>query len=176
MSWTFLTFITSICWGLDNLVSTLLSLKVQSWGRWWSSIILQTSTDMTSLRHCSCQVEGDRKLMRQPLVHSQRLDSLVRVSSCFLVRDEQGLVAYFQASCWGHFWVGTLLHFSIFSWATWPILCLGLFRTLWDYWAYKTGIKDMLCHEFFYSSWALVVSRNKMNPWVLINIYDRIWV
>ena len=37
---------------------------------------------MIALGHCSRQVEGDRKLMVQPLVHSQRLGSLIRVSSC----------------------------------------------------------------------------------------------
>ena len=57
---------------------------------------------MTAFGHYSCQVEGGRKLIGQPLVHSQRLGSLVRVSSCFLVRDEQGLVVHSQsfASCW----------------------------------------------------------------------------
>ena len=149
MSWTFLTFIASICWDLDNLVSTLLPLEVQSWGRWWSSIILQTSVDMTAIGHCSRQVEGGRKLMGQPLVHPHMFDSLVGVSSCFLVKDEQGLVAHFQASCWGPFWARTLLHFSTFSWAASPFLCLGLFPTSWDSWAYKMGIKDMLWHEFF---------------------------
>ena len=84
---------------------------------------------MKALGHCSHQVEGGRKLMGQPLVHSQRLGSLVRVFSCFLVRDDQGPVAYFQASCWGPFWAGTLLHFNTFNWATWPFLCLGLFPT-----------------------------------------------
>ena len=84
---------------------------------------------MKALGHCSHQVEGGRKLIGQPLVHSQRLGSLVGVSSCFLVRDEQGLVAYFQASCWGTFWAGTFLHFSTFSWATWPFFYLGLFPT-----------------------------------------------
>jgi len=39
--------------------------------------------------------------MEQPLVHPQRLGSLVGAFSCTLVRDEQGLVAHFQASCWG---------------------------------------------------------------------------
>ena len=147
MSWTFLTFIASICWDLDNLVSAPLPLEIQSWGRWWTSlIILQTSADMTALEHCSRQVESGRKLMGQPLVHPQRLGSLVWVSSCFLVKDEQGLVAHFQAAFWG---VGTLLNFNTFSWATWPFLCLGLFPTPWDSWAYKMGIKDMLCHGFF---------------------------
>ena len=149
MSWTFLTFIASICWDLDNLVLAPLPLEIQSRGRWWSSIILQTSNDMIALRHCSCQVEGDRKLMGQPLVHPQRLGSLVGVSSCFLVRDEQGMVAFFQASCWGPFWARTLLHFSTFSWTTWPFLCLGLFPTPWDFWAYKMSIKDMCCYGFF---------------------------
>ena len=51
---------------------------------------------MTALEHCSRQVESGRKLMGQPLVHPQRLGSLVWVSSCFLVRDEQGLVATFK--------------------------------------------------------------------------------
>ena len=37
--------------------------------------------------------------MGQSLVHPQRLGSLVGVSSCFLFRDEQELVAHFQASC-----------------------------------------------------------------------------
>ena len=84
---------------------------------------------MTALGHYSRQAEGGKKLMGQPLVNPQRLGSLVRVSSCFLVRDEQWLVAHFQASCWGPFWAGTLLHFSTFSWATWPFLYLGLFPT-----------------------------------------------
>ena len=168
MSWMFLTFIASICWGLDNLVSTLLPLEVQSWGRWWSSIIFQTSADMTTLGHCSRQVESGRKLMGQPLVHPQKLGSLVGVFSCFLVRDEQGLVAHFQATCLGPFWAGTLLHFSTFSWATWPFLCLGLFPTSWDSWAYKMGIKNMLCHGFFTPHGLLVVSKNKMNSWAFI--------
>ena len=58
---------------------------------------------MTAFGHYSRQVEGDRKLMGQPLVHPQRLGSLVGVSSCFLVRDEQGLVVHSQSSafCWG---------------------------------------------------------------------------
>ena len=38
---------------------------------------------MTALRHCSRQVEDGRKMMGQPLVHPQRLGSLVGVSSCF---------------------------------------------------------------------------------------------
>ena len=82
MSWSFLTFIASICWSLDNLVSTPLPLEVQFWGRSWSLFILLTSTDMTALGHCSRQAEGGRKLMGQPLVHSQRLGSFVWVSSC----------------------------------------------------------------------------------------------
>ena len=57
---------------------------------------------MTALEHCSRQAEGGRKLMEQPLVHPQRLGSLVGVSSCLLVRDEQGLFVHSQpfASCW----------------------------------------------------------------------------
>ena len=55
---------------------------------------------MTALGHCSRQAEGGRKLMEQPLVHPQRLGSLVEVFSYFLVRDEQGLIAHFQTSCW----------------------------------------------------------------------------
>ena len=54
---------------------------------------------MKALGHCSHQVEGGRKLIGQPLVHPQKLGSLVGVSSCFLVWNEQGLVAHFQASC-----------------------------------------------------------------------------
>ena len=53
---------------------------------------------MTALGHYSRQAEGGKKLMGQPLVNPQRLGSLVRVSSCFLVKDEQWLVAHFQAS------------------------------------------------------------------------------
>ena len=53
--------------------------------------------------------------MGQPLIHPQRFGSVVGVSSCFLVRDEQWVVAHFQASCWGPFWAETLLHFSTFS-------------------------------------------------------------
>ena len=58
---------------------------------------------MTALGHCSHQVEGDRKLIGQPLVHPRRLGSLVGVSSCFLVRDEQELAVHSQSStsCWG---------------------------------------------------------------------------
>ena len=37
---------------------------------------------MTALGHCSRQAESGRKLMGQPLVHPQRLGSLVGVSSC----------------------------------------------------------------------------------------------
>ena len=70
---------------------------------------------MKALWHYSRQVEGGRKLMGQPLVHPQRLGFLVGASSYTLVRDEQGLVAHFQASCWGPFWAGTLLHFITFS-------------------------------------------------------------
>ena len=40
---------------------------------------------MTALGHCSHQVEGDRKLRGQPLVHSQRLGSLVWVTNCFFL-------------------------------------------------------------------------------------------
>ena len=52
---------------------------------------------MTTLGHCSRQAKGGRKLMGQPLVHPQRLGSLVGISSCFLVRDEQGLVVHSQS-------------------------------------------------------------------------------
>ena len=55
---------------------------------------------MTTLGHCSRQVEYGRKLMGQLLVYPQRLGSLVGASSCTLVRDEQGLVAHFQATFW----------------------------------------------------------------------------
>ena len=75
----FLTFLASICW---SLVSAPLPLEVQSWGRWWSPFILLTSADMIALGHYSCQAEGGRKLMGQPLVPSQRLGSLVWVPSC----------------------------------------------------------------------------------------------
>ena len=85
MSWLFLTFIALICWNLDNLVSAPLLLEVQFWGRSWSLFILLTSADMTALGHCSRQVEGGRKLMGQPLVHSQMLGSFVWVSSYLLV-------------------------------------------------------------------------------------------
>ena len=81
-SWMFLTFIASICW---NLVSAPLSLEVQSWGRSWSFFILLTLANMTALGHYSRQAEGDRKMMGQLLVHSQRLGSFVWVSSCLLV-------------------------------------------------------------------------------------------
>ena len=77
----FLTFIASIYW---SLVSAPLPLEVQSWGRWWSPFILLTSADMTVLGHCSRQAGGGKKLMGQSLVHSQRLGSLVWVSSCLL--------------------------------------------------------------------------------------------
>ena len=65
---------------------------------------------MTTFGHCSRQVEGGRKLMGQPLVHPQRLGSLVGVFSCSLIRDEQGLVVHSQssASCWGPFDLGLL--------------------------------------------------------------------
>ena len=146
----FLTFIASIYWSLDNLVLALLPLKVWSWGRSWSLFILLTSVDMTALRHCSRQAEGGRKLMRQPLVHSQRLGSLVWVSSCtFWLGMNKGWLPTFKPLAGGPFWARTLLYFSTFSWATWPFLCLGLFPTSWDSWAYKMGIKDMLRHEFF---------------------------
>ena len=59
----FLIFIVSICWSLDNLVLAPLPLEMQSWGRWRSPFFLLTSTDMTTLGHCSRQVEGGRKLM-----------------------------------------------------------------------------------------------------------------
>ena len=57
---------------------------------------------MITLGHCSRQAKGGRKLMGQPLVHPQRLGSLVGVSSCFLVKHEQELVVHSQsfASCW----------------------------------------------------------------------------
>ena len=70
---------------------------------------------MTALRHYSRLAEGGRKLIGQSLVHPQRLGSLVGVSRCTLVRDEQGLVAHFQASCCEPFWSETLLHFSPFN-------------------------------------------------------------
>ena len=147
--WMILTFIASICW---NLVSTPLPLEVQSWGRWWSPFILLTSADMTTLGHCSCQAEGGIKLMEQLLVHSQRLGSLglVWVPCCsFWLGVNKDFLPTFKPLAGGPFWAGTLLHFSTLSWATWPFLCLGLFPTSWDSWAYKMGIKDMLCHRFF---------------------------
>ena len=62
---------------------------------------------MTALGHCSRQVEGGRKLMGQSLVHPQMLDSLVGVSSCFLVRDEQGwLFTLNPLPFAGVFWIG----------------------------------------------------------------------
>ena len=135
---------------LDNLVSAPLPLEVQSWERWWNPFILLTLTDMTTLGHCSHQAKGGRKLMGQPLVHSQRLGSLVWVSSCsFWLGMNKGWLPTFKPLAGGPFWAGTLLHFSTFSWATWPFLCLGLFLTSWDSWAYKMGIKDMFCHGFF---------------------------
>ena len=73
---------------------------------------------MRAFRHCSREVDGGKKLIGQPLVHPQRLGSLVGASSYTLVRDKQRLVAHFQASFWGPFWAGTLLHFSTFSWVT----------------------------------------------------------
>ena len=82
-SWTLLTFITLICWSLDNLVSAPLPLEVQSWGIWWSPFILLTSANMTALGYCSRQVEGGRKLMGQPLVHPYRLGPFIGGSSCF---------------------------------------------------------------------------------------------
>ena len=85
MFWSFLTFIASICWSLDNLVSAPLPLELQFWGRSWSLFILLTSADITALGHCSRQAEDGRKLMGQSLVHSQRFDSSVWVSSCLLV-------------------------------------------------------------------------------------------
>ena len=80
---------------------------------------------MTALGHCSHQVEGGKKLMGQPLVHPQRLGSLVGASSCTLVRDEQGLVAHFQASFWDLFGLELCsilallvgLHGPFFAWA-----------------------------------------------------------
>ena len=95
-SWTFLTFIVSICWSLGNLVSTPLSLEVQSWGRWCSSFILLTSVDMTTLGHYSRQVEGGRKLMGQPLVHPQRLGSLIRASSYTWLEMNKGWLSTFK--------------------------------------------------------------------------------
>ena len=47
-SWMFLTFLASICWNLNNLVSAPLSLEVQFWGRKWNFIILWISTDVTT--------------------------------------------------------------------------------------------------------------------------------
>ena len=38
-----------------------------------------TLADMMAIGNYSCQAEGDRKLMGQPLVHSQRLGSLMGV-------------------------------------------------------------------------------------------------
>ena len=49
MSWMFLTFLASIYWNLNNLVSAPLLLEVQFWERWWNSIILWTSTDVIAL-------------------------------------------------------------------------------------------------------------------------------
>ena len=71
---------------------------------WRSLYAFQTiSANITTFGHCSRQVEGDRKLMGQLLVHPQRLGSLVKASSCTLVKDEQWLVAHSQSStsCWG---------------------------------------------------------------------------
>ena len=143
---SFLTFIASICW---NLVSTHLSLEVQSWGRWWSPFILLTSVYMTAIGHCSCQVEGDRKLMGQPLAHPQRLGPLVGGSNCFFSLGWTRAGCPLSSLFLGPFWVGTLLHFSTFRWAIWPFLCLGLLPSPRDFWTYKMGIKDMLCHGFF---------------------------
>ena len=57
---------------------------------------------MIALGHYSRQAKGGRKLMEQPLVHPQRLGSLVEVSSCLLVRNEKGLAIHSQsfAYCW----------------------------------------------------------------------------
>ena len=93
---------------------------------------------MTALGHCSCQAEDGRKLMGQPLVHPQRLGSLVGASSCTLVRDEKGLVAHFQASCWNLFGlelcsISALLvgpHGPFFAWAC-PLLHEILGPTKW---------------------------------------------
>ena len=58
---------------------------------------------MTALGHYSRQAEGSIKLMGQPLVHPQRLGSLVEVFSYFLVRDEQGLIAPLSSLLLGTF-------------------------------------------------------------------------
>ena len=152
MSWTFLTFIASIYWCLDNLVSAPLPLEMQPWGSWWSSIILYTSVDVTVLGHCSRQAEGGIKLMRQFLVHFQRLGSLIWVSNCsFWLGMDKGWFAHFQFFAGTFFWAGTLLHFNTFSWATWHFLCLGLFPT-WDSWVWLCAHVAM----GFHSSWTLI--------------------
>uniref|UniRef100_A0A7N2M1Y7 Uncharacterized protein n=1 Tax=Quercus lobata TaxID=97700 RepID=A0A7N2M1Y7_QUELO len=48
--------------------------------------------DMTVLGHYSCQTEGGRKLMGQPLVHSQRLGSLIAHQPCIYVLDTPGVL------------------------------------------------------------------------------------
>ena len=55
-------------------------------------------------------------LWDSPLVHPQRLGSLVGVSGCSSVRDEQGLVvhSHYSTSCWGPLDLGLLTWASSF--------------------------------------------------------------
>ena len=104
---------------------------------------------MTTIGHCSRQVEGGRKLMGQSLVHPQRLGPLVGALVVSLVRDEQGPVAHFQASCWDLFGLELCFisaplvgpHGPFFAWA-----CSLLHEILGPS---KWALKTCFCHEFF---------------------------
>ena len=72
---------------------------------------------MTALEHCSRQVEGGKKLMGQPLVHPQRLGSLVGVSSVFWLEVNKGwLSTLHPLRLGGVFWIG-LAYMGYFLWA-----------------------------------------------------------
>ena len=73
--------------------------------------------------------------MGQPLVHPQRLGSLVEASSCTLVKDEQGLVVYFSPLPF----VGVLgIGLAHVGWSLWAGLCLS----------YKMDINNTCCRGF----------------------------
>ena len=72
---------------------------------------------MTAFGHYSRQVEGDRKLMRQPLVHPQKLGSLVGVSLFFWLGMNKGWLSTLDPlPLVGVFWIG-LAYMGWFLWA-----------------------------------------------------------
>ena len=95
---------------------------------------------MTALGHCSHQVGGDRKLRGQPLVHSQRLGSLVWVTSCsFLVRNEQGLFSFAFCWCFLLTWAELRVHIAMGFYSSWTFISKHFFGFLHKYLQWTFG-------------------------------------